>query len=47
VLPLLTPWTRPAQEIHAVYTSPRLVPAKVSGFIAWLPGQFGDAWWAP
>ena len=45
VLPVLTAWTLPAQEIHAVYTSPRLVPAKVSGFIAWLQGQFGDAWW--
>jgi DNA-binding transcriptional LysR family regulator len=46
VQPLLTGWTLPAQEMHAVYTSPRLVPAKVSGFIDWLQGQFGDAWWA-
>ncbi len=45
VLPLLTQWTLPSQEIHAVYTSPRLVPAKVSGFVAWLQGQFGEDWW--
>ncbi|NBY27597.1 MAG: LysR family transcriptional regulator, partial [Betaproteobacteria bacterium] len=36
----------PAQEIHAVFPSPRMVPAKVSGFIEWLQGQFGEAWWA-
>lgn len=46
VVPLLTDWTVPPQEIHAVYPSPRLVPAKVSGFVAWLQGQFGAAWWA-
>ncbi len=45
VLPLLTQWTLPSQEIHAVYTSPRLVPAKVSGFVAWLQGQFAEDWW--
>ena len=45
VLPLLERWTLPAQEIHAVYPSPRLVPTKVSGFVAWLQGQFGDDWW--
>ena len=45
VLPLLADWSLPAQEIHAVYPSPRLVPAKVSGFVAWLQDQFGDEWW--
>ena len=45
VVPLLTQWSLPAQEIHAVYTSPRMVPAKVSGFIGWLQGQFGETWW--
>ena len=45
VLPLLGDWALPSQEIHAVYPSPRLVPAKVSGFVAWLQGQFGEAWW--
>ena len=46
VRPILTEWTLPAQEIHAVFPSPRLVPAKVSGFVAWLQGQFGERWWA-
>jgi DNA-binding transcriptional LysR family regulator len=47
VQPLLDGWTLPAQEIHAVYPSPRMVPAKVTQFIEWLRGQFGPTWWAP
>lgn len=43
---VLADWALPAQEIHAVFPSPRMVPAKVSGFIEWLQGQFGEAWWA-
>lgn len=46
VQPVMTDWSLPSQEIHAVYPSPRMVPAKVSGFIEWLQGQFGEAWWA-
>ena len=46
VVPVLADWTLPSQEIHAVYPSPRMVPTKVTGFIEWLQGQFGDAWWA-
>ena len=45
LLPLLPAWSLPAQEIHAVYPSPRLVPAKVKDFIGWLQGQFGACWW--
>jgi DNA-binding transcriptional LysR family regulator len=45
VVPVLEHWTLPAQEIHAVFPSPRHVPAKVLGFIDWLQGQFGEAWW--
>jgi DNA-binding transcriptional LysR family regulator len=45
VLPLLADWALPSQEMHAVYPSPRLVPAKVIGFVEWLQGQFGEAWW--
>jgi DNA-binding transcriptional LysR family regulator len=45
LVPVLTGWTMPSQEIHAVYTSPRMVPTKVSGFIDWLQGQFGEFWW--
>ena len=42
---ILDDWSLPSQEIHAVYPSPRLVPAKVSGFVDWLKGELGDAWW--
>ncbi|MEY5099784.1 MAG: hypothetical protein RJA36_2503 [Pseudomonadota bacterium] len=42
---LLDNWQLPQQEIHAVYPSPRLVPAKVTRFIEWLQGQFGPDWW--
>ncbi len=45
VVVLLERWGLPSQEIHAVYSSPRLVPAKVSGFVDWLQGQFGEDWW--
>ena len=43
---VLTGWSLPSQEIHAVFPSPRLVPAKVSGFIEWLQGRFGETWWS-
>jgi DNA-binding transcriptional LysR family regulator len=46
VQPVLSEWSLPSQEIHAVYPSPRQVPAKVSGFIQWLQGQIGEHWWA-
>jgi DNA-binding transcriptional LysR family regulator len=42
---LLNDWPLPTQEIHAVYPSPRLVPAKVSGFTQWLQEQLSDMWW--
>lgn len=42
---VLTDWTLPSQEIHAVYPSPQLVPAKVTSFVVWLQGQFGAASW--
>lgn len=46
VQPLLPDWQLPAQEMHAVYPSPQLVPAKVSRFVQWLEGKFGPSWWA-
>lgn len=46
VQPVLTDWSLPPQEIHAVYPSPRLLPAKVNGFIEWLQGEIGERWWA-
>lgn len=42
---VLSDWTLPSQEIHAVYPSPQMVPAKVTGFVTWLQGQFGASWW--
>jgi DNA-binding transcriptional LysR family regulator len=42
---VLTDWALPVQEIHAVFPSPRLVPAKVSGFVAWLQTELGENWW--
>lgn len=35
----------PAQEIHAVFPSPRMVPAKVTRLMDWLQGCFVGAWW--
>jgi DNA-binding transcriptional LysR family regulator len=46
VVPILSNWSLPSQEIHAVYPSPRMVPAKVTNFVNWLQGQFGQTWWA-
>jgi DNA-binding transcriptional LysR family regulator len=46
VQPLLTGWTLPSQEIHAVFSSPRLVPTKVSGFVDFLQQRFDGEWWA-
>lgn len=46
VQPLLTDWTLPSQEIHAVFSSPRLVPTKVSGFVDFLQQRFDCEWWA-
>jgi DNA-binding transcriptional LysR family regulator len=43
---LLQGWVLPAQEMHAVFPSPRLVPTKVSGFVDWLQGEFSDEAWA-
>lgn len=43
---VLADWTLPVQEIHAVFPSPRLVPAKVSGFVTWLQAELGENWWA-
>jgi hypothetical protein len=45
VQPLLTGWTLPSQEIHAVFSSPRLVPAKVTRFVDFLLPRFAGEWW--
>ncbi|WP_077033996.1 LysR family transcriptional regulator [Pelomonas sp. KK5] len=46
VQPLLADWTLPSQAIHAVFPSPRLVPAKVTRLLTWLQGKFDEGWWA-
>ena len=45
VRPLLTGYALPAQEMHAVFPSPKLVPSKVSAFIAFLQESLGERWW--
>ena len=36
----------PAQDLHAVFPSPKLVPHKVSHFIDWMKRALEGAWWA-
>ena len=43
--PLLETWTLPAQEIHAVYPSPKLVASKVKSFCDFLSHRFDGRWW--
>jgi DNA-binding transcriptional LysR family regulator len=46
LVPLLEHWSLPAQEIHAVYPSPKLLPSKVRSFCDFLALHFRDRWWA-
>ena len=45
VQPLLSDFALPVQEIHAVFPSPKLVPSKVSTFIAFLQESLDEEWW--
>ncbi|WP_295529147.1 LysR family transcriptional regulator [uncultured Pseudacidovorax sp.] len=45
LVPVLADHQLQEQEIHAVFPSPRLVPAKVAAFTAFLQGRFGEGWW--
>jgi DNA-binding transcriptional LysR family regulator len=45
IVQILRDYSLPEQEIHAVYPSPKLVPGKVSAFIAFLQGRFTGRWW--
>jgi DNA-binding transcriptional LysR family regulator len=45
VVPVLGSYTLPAQELHAVYPSPKFVPSKVAAFIAFLQASLGKDWW--
>ena len=46
VVELLADHALPAQEMHAVFPSPKLVPSKVTSFIAHLQESFAGNWWA-
>ncbi len=46
VVELLREHALPAQEMHAVFPSPKLVPSKVTSFIAHLQASFNADWWA-
>lgn len=43
--PVMTDHALPAQDVHAVFPSPRLVPSKVTGFIGFLQGALQDERW--
>ena len=45
VVALMPHYSLPTQEVHAVYTSPKLVPQKVVAFIRWLQTQLQGEWW--
>ena len=45
VTPVLTDHTLPAQEMHAVYPSPKLVSARVTHFINFLQQALAGDWW--
>lgn len=45
LVPLLERHALPVQALHAVFPSPRQLPAKVSSFVNWLQGQFDEGWW--
>jgi DNA-binding transcriptional LysR family regulator len=45
VLPLLEDHGLPAQEVHAVFPSPKLVPSKVTSFIGFLQEGLAGDWW--
>ena len=45
IVALLSDHQLPAQEIHAVFPSPKLVPGKVLAFVAFVQGRFGERWW--
>ena len=45
LVPVLRGHSLPEQEIHAVYPSPKLVPAKVQAFVAFVSGRFEGRWW--
>ena len=45
VVPVLTDHVLPAQDVHAVYPSPKLVSTKVISFIGFLQHALAEGWW--
>lgn len=45
IVPVLTEFALPTQELHAVFPSPKLVPGKVSTFIDFLKLHLDGEWW--
>ena len=45
IVPLLEHYALPSQEMHAVFPSPKLVPAKVKTFIDYLKEALDGPWW--
>jgi DNA-binding transcriptional LysR family regulator len=45
IVPVLEDFALPSQEIHAVYPSPKLVPARVTALIAFLAERLAGDWW--
>ena len=46
LLPLLERWQLPAQEVHAVFPSPKMLPSKVKSLCDFLAPRFVGDWWA-
>jgi DNA-binding transcriptional LysR family regulator len=46
VQPLLERWALPAQEVHAVFPSPKMLPGKVKSLCDFLAPRFAGDWWA-
>jgi DNA-binding transcriptional LysR family regulator len=45
VVPVMEDHGLPAQEVHAVFPSPKLVPSKVTSFIGFLQRALQGTWW--
>lgn len=45
IVPLLDDYALPSQAVHAVFPSPKLVPQKVTSFVAWLQSRLLGDWW--
>ena len=45
VVEVLKDFSQPDQELHAVFPSPKRVPAKVLAFVSFAQGKFADGWW--